>query len=102
MKADSKSHKFYVNENTTTRSKSSRGSLGGSLMEPDARYFWRRATEELSASRRSLTPAARARHQHFVRLYLDRLTQMGARPPFSLHDVEAEFLGHDCAATQVA
>ena len=62
-------------------------------MEHDSRYFWRRAVEELSAARRSLTPAARERHQHLVKLYLDRLAQLGAPKPFTHREVEAEFSG---------
>ncbi|HVF83428.1 MAG TPA: hypothetical protein VM913_04590 [Sphingomicrobium sp.] len=60
-------------------------------MDIDSRYFWRRAVDELSAARRSVTPAARERHQHFVRLYLERLAQLGAPMPFSLPEVEREF-----------
>jgi hypothetical protein len=60
-------------------------------MDNDARYFWRRAVEELSAARRSLTPAARERHQQLVKLYLHRLAQQGAPMPFSLSEIEAEF-----------
>jgi hypothetical protein len=60
-------------------------------MDTDSRYFWRRATEELSAARRSVTPAARERHQHFVKLYLGRLAQLGAPMPFGLKEVELEF-----------
>jgi hypothetical protein len=60
-------------------------------MDTDSRYFWRRATEELAAARRSITPAARERHQHFVTLYLGRLAQLGAPMPFSIKEVEAEF-----------
>ena len=65
--------------------------LGGLLMENDARYFWRRAVEEMAAARRSLTPAARERHQHFVRLYLDRLAHLGAATPYGVREVELEF-----------
>ena len=60
-------------------------------MDNDSRYFWRRAVEELSASRRSVTHAARERHQHFVKLYLGRLAQLGAPMPYSFPEVEAEF-----------
>lgn len=61
-------------------------------MENDARYFWRRAVDEMAAARRSLTPAARERHQHFVKLYLDRLAQLGAPVPFGQREAEREFL----------
>ncbi|MCW3798209.1 hypothetical protein OMW55_10375 [Sphingomonas sp. BN140010] len=62
-------------------------------MEADARYYWRRAVEELGAARRSLTAQARERHHHFARLYLERLGHMGAPIPFSQADLETEMLG---------
>jgi len=51
-------------------------------MEADIRYYWRRAVEELAASRRSITPQARERHRHFGQLYLERLGELGANLPF--------------------
>jgi len=62
-------------------------------MEADARYYWRRAVEEVGAARRSLTVEAQERHHHFARLYLERLQQMGAPLPFSNADLEAEIAG---------
>ena len=62
-------------------------------MEADARYYWRRAVEELGAARRSLSPEARDRHHHFSRLYLERLTSLGAPLPFSLAKLDAETMG---------
>jgi hypothetical protein len=62
-------------------------------MENDSRYFWRRAVEEFSAARRSVTFAAQERHQHLVRLYLERLAQLGAPMPYSLPQIEREFGG---------
>jgi hypothetical protein len=58
-------------------------------MEADARYYWRRAVEELAAARRSLTSEAGERHQHFARLYLERLAAMGAPMPFGLAELTA-------------
>ncbi len=71
-------------------------------MEPDARYFWRRAVEELAAARRSLTPQARERHQHFVRLYLDRLARLGAPKPFTMKELEPEFAAARNATPEAA
>jgi CelD/BcsL family acetyltransferase involved in cellulose biosynthesis len=62
-------------------------------MEADARYYWRRAVEEVGAARRSLTGQARERHHHFARLYLERLGHMGAPLPFSAPELEAEMAG---------
>jgi len=70
-------------------------------MEADARYFWRRAIEELGAARRSLSSEARNRHHHFCRLYLERLTDIGAPLPFSLAKLKAEVIGK-LGAGQVA
>jgi len=62
-------------------------------MEADARYYWRRAVEELGAARRSLSGEARERHHHFARLYLERLSHMGSPLPFSRTELEAEIAG---------
>ncbi|WP_114227010.1 MULTISPECIES: hypothetical protein [Sphingomonas] len=51
-------------------------------MEADIRYYWRRAVEELAASRRSVTHQARDRHRHFGLLYLAKLSELGANLPF--------------------
>ena len=56
-------------------------------MEADIRYYWRRAVEELAASRRSVTRAARDRHRHFGLLYLEKLTELGANLPFDPADL---------------
>ena len=42
-------------------------------MEPDARYFRRRANEELAAANRAVTPAARERRMQLAGIFLDRL-----------------------------
>jgi hypothetical protein len=60
-------------------------------MNNDARYFWRRSVEEIAAARRSVTPEARNRHQHFARLYVERLAHMGAPTPFAIREIDAEF-----------
>jgi len=51
-------------------------------MEADVRYYWRRAVEELAASRRSITPQARERHRHFGLLYLEKLNELNGNLPF--------------------
>ena len=56
-------------------------------MEADIRYYWRRAVEELAASRRSLTPQARDRHRNFAQLYLERLSDLGGNLPFELSEL---------------
>ena len=42
-------------------------------MEPDERYFRRRATEELAAARRAVTDAARERRLMLADTFLQRL-----------------------------
>jgi hypothetical protein len=42
-------------------------------MESDARYFQRRAREELAAANRALTPAARDRRLQLAKTFLGRL-----------------------------
>lgn len=42
-------------------------------MEPDARYYRRRATEELAAANRAVTQAARERRMHLANVFLERL-----------------------------
>lgn len=54
-------------------------------METDIRYYRRRACEEMSAASRAVTPAARDRRLHLVRLYLDHLRQLNAPLPFDEH-----------------
>jgi len=56
-------------------------------MEADIRYYWRRAVEELAASRRSVTRAARDRHRHFGLLYLEKLTELGGNLPFEASEL---------------
>ena len=42
-------------------------------MEPDARYFRRRANEELAAANRAVTQAARERRMQLASIFLERL-----------------------------
>ena len=42
-------------------------------MEPDVRFYRRRASEELAAARRAVTPAARDRRIQLARAFLSRL-----------------------------
>ena len=42
-------------------------------MEPDARFYRRRAAEELAAAQRAVTPAARDRRVQLARSFLKRL-----------------------------
>ena len=42
-------------------------------MEPDARYFRRRANEELAAANRAVTQAARERRMQLAGVFLERL-----------------------------
>jgi hypothetical protein len=53
-------------------------------MEPDARYFRRRANEELAAANRAVTPAARERRMQLAGIFLERLKtlEMMERPTF--------------------
>ena len=52
-------------------------------MESDARYYRRRACEELSAADRAVTSAARDRRLQLVGLYLDKLREMDEPSPFN-------------------
>ena len=47
-------------------------------MESDARFFRRRANEELAAAGRAVTEAARARRLVFAEAFLDRLKAVEA------------------------
>ena len=42
-------------------------------MEPDARFYRRRAAEELAAAQRAVTPAARDRRVQLAKSFLSRL-----------------------------
>lgn len=47
-------------------------------MEPDERYFRRRASEELAAARRAVTDAARERRLMLADSFLERLKSVEA------------------------
>jgi hypothetical protein len=52
-------------------------------MESDQRYYWRRASEELHAAARAVTPAAKIRRRQLAALYVDKLKELAAHrvPP---------------------
>jgi hypothetical protein len=52
-------------------------------MESDARYYRRRACEELSAADRAVTSAARDRRLQLVGLYLGKLRELDEPSPFN-------------------
>ena len=56
-------------------------------MESDARFYRRRACEEMSAASRAVTDAARERRLQLVDLYLQRLEAMREPSPFEDHDL---------------
>lgn len=64
-------------------------------MEPDIRYYSRRACEEMSAAARAVTPAARQRRLDLVGRYLERLKALNAPAPFD----ELRFAGMVKSAT---
>lgn len=55
----------------------------GGRMDSDPRYYWRRACEEMAAALRAVTPAARARHEQLLRMFMDRLKEINAPCPFT-------------------
>lgn len=57
-------------------------------MEPDARYFRRRATEELAAASRAVTPAARERRMQLAGIFLERLKAAEASDALFRYEVE--------------
>ena len=48
-------------------------------MESDARFYRRRANEELAAANRAVTQAARERRMQLAGMFLDRLKESEAR-----------------------
>jgi hypothetical protein len=48
-------------------------------MESDARFYRRRANEELAAAQRAITPAARERRMQLAGTFLERLKASEAR-----------------------
>ncbi len=63
-------------------------------MDSDPRYYWRRACEEMAAASRAVTPAARARHEQLLRIFVDRLKEIDAPCPFTNSEL-AQSLGSD-------
>ena len=51
-------------------------------MESDARFYRRRADEEIAAARRAVTDAARDRRMQLAGIFLDRLRDLEARSAF--------------------
>lgn len=51
-------------------------------MESDARFFRRRANEEIAAAGRAVTPAARDRRMQLASAFLDRLKELEMRSAF--------------------
>ena len=47
--------------------------MGRGEVESDARFYRRRATEELAAANRAVTEAARERRMQLAQMFLDRL-----------------------------
>jgi hypothetical protein len=45
-------------------------------MESDQRYYWRRASEELYAAARAMTPAGQNRRRQLAELYVRRLREL--------------------------
>ena len=66
-------------------------------MESDARYYRRRACEELAAADRAVTQAARERRLQLAGLYLDKLRALDEPWPIT----ERELLRR-CTSTQPA
>ena len=55
-------------------------------MESDARFFRRRANEEMAAASRAVTPAARDRRMQLAGAFLDRLKDLETRSAFDWVD----------------
>lgn len=55
-------------------------------MESDVRFFRRRASEEMAAASRAVTPAARERRMQLAGAFLDRLKELERRSAFEWAD----------------
>lgn len=62
-------------------------------MESDARYYRRRACEELAAADRAVTSAARDRRLQLVGLYLGRLRELDEPSPFNERELMRRLSG---------
>ena len=56
-------------------------------MEPDIRYYRRRAFEEMAAASRAVTDEARQRRLQLVETYVEHLKALKAPSPFSESDM---------------
>ncbi len=56
-------------------------------MEPDIRYYRRRACEEMAAASRAVTDAARDRRLQLVETYVEHLKALRAPSPFSDNEI---------------
>lgn len=55
-------------------------------MESDVRFFRRRASEEMAAASRAVTPAARERRMQLAGAFLERLKELESRSAFEWAD----------------
>jgi len=63
-------------------------------MEPDARYFRRRANEELAAANRAVTEAARERRMQLAGIFLERLKTLEMMEPAAFDWAQARAREH--------
>lgn len=63
-------------------------------MEPDARYFRRRANEELAAANRAVTQAARERRMQLAGVFLERLKMVEMTEPATFDWTQARAREH--------
>ena len=63
-------------------------------MEPDARYFRRRANEELAAANRAVTQAARERRMQLAGIFLERLKTLEMMEPAAFDWAQARAPEH--------
>lgn len=74
--------------------------MGKAAVESDARFYRRRACEEMSAASRAVTPQARERRLQLVDLYLQRLQAMKEPSPFEERDL-ARVLGRPKSVKEI-
>ncbi len=68
-------------------------------MESNARYYWRRVCDELTAASNAVTPAARMRHEELVWLFVARLKKLKAPCPYTDQEL-AQLLGTSADALE--
>ena len=66
-------------------------------MESDQRYYWRRASEELSAAARAVTPEARLRRRQLAETYVRKLQAIA---PNVFATMQPALHGADSAAAE--